>query len=123
MQVPATIVVSRQKSLPCQTVNISTSGAKLDLPRDRMLPSEFEVVIPSASFAAAPSSSGAARIRSASSSSEAGRYARASGRDVSGAPGGNASSASSSAPRSNASTSPSMTCASSGVRPSSFSPP
>jgi hypothetical protein len=47
MQVPATIVVSRQKSLPCQTVNISTSGAKLDLPRDRMLPSEFEVVIPS----------------------------------------------------------------------------
>jgi hypothetical protein len=45
--VPASIILSKQKSLPCQTVNISTSGAKLDLPRDRMLPSEFEVVIPS----------------------------------------------------------------------------
>ena len=46
IRVPATIVLSKQKSLPCETVNVSISGAKLDLPRDRMLPNEFEVVIP-----------------------------------------------------------------------------
>jgi hypothetical protein len=46
IRVPATIVLSKQKSLPCETVNVSISGAKLDLPRDRMLPHEFEVVIP-----------------------------------------------------------------------------
>ncbi|NNM72761.1 PilZ domain-containing protein [Enterovirga aerilata] len=46
VRVPATIVISKDKSLPCRTMNVSTSGAKLDLPRDRMLPSEFEVVIP-----------------------------------------------------------------------------
>ena len=44
--VPATIVLSRQKSLSCQTIDISASGAKLDLPRDRMLPSEFDLEIP-----------------------------------------------------------------------------
>ena len=44
--VPATIVLSRQKSLSCQTIDISASGAKLDLPRDRMLPSEFDLDIP-----------------------------------------------------------------------------
>ena len=46
MRVPASIVLSTQKSLSCQTIDISTSGAKLDLPRDRMLPSEFDLVIP-----------------------------------------------------------------------------
>jgi hypothetical protein len=46
MRVPASIVISKQKSLSCETVNISISGARLDLPRDRMLPNEFEVVIP-----------------------------------------------------------------------------
>ena len=46
MRVPATIVLSNQKSLPCHTINVSMSGAKLDIPRDRMLPPEFDLVIP-----------------------------------------------------------------------------
>ena len=46
VQVPAAIVLSDKRSLACHTVNVSMSGAKLDLPRDRMLPSEFELVIP-----------------------------------------------------------------------------
>lgn len=46
IQVPAMIVLSRQKSVSCQTIDISTSGAKLDVPRDRMLPGEFDLVIP-----------------------------------------------------------------------------
>ena len=46
VRVPAAIVLSNQKSVSCHTVNVSMSGAKLDLPRDRMLPSEFDVVIP-----------------------------------------------------------------------------
>ncbi|MDB5557217.1 MAG: hypothetical protein JWQ36_151 [Enterovirga sp.] len=46
VRVPATIVLSDHKTLPCHTVNVSTSGAKLDLPRDRMLPPEFEVLVP-----------------------------------------------------------------------------
>lgn len=46
VRVAATIVLSSNRSVPCQTVDVSTSGARLDLPRDRILPSEFEVVIP-----------------------------------------------------------------------------
>lgn len=46
VRLPATIVLSKHKSLPCRTVNVSASGAKLEVPRDRMLPSEFEVLVP-----------------------------------------------------------------------------
>ena len=46
VRAPAEIVVSARNKLRCMTVNVSDGGAKLELPRDRMLPSEFEVVIP-----------------------------------------------------------------------------
>ena len=46
VRLPATIVLSKDKSLPCHTINVSASGAKLEVPRDRMLPSEFEVLVP-----------------------------------------------------------------------------
>jgi hypothetical protein len=44
--VPALIVFPNGRRIDCLTVNLSRSGAKLDLPGPHLLPEAFELVIP-----------------------------------------------------------------------------
>jgi hypothetical protein len=46
VRIAAEIRLPSRRTLDCQTVNLSTHGAKLELPRSTILPATFEVRIP-----------------------------------------------------------------------------
>lgn len=46
VRLAATIILSRSRSVPCETLDLSSGGARIDLPRDRILPQEFDLLVP-----------------------------------------------------------------------------